>query len=127
MYNGFYYYMFYRICRVSKKINKNDQDFAFTSTVLISLLMGLNLFSLVMIIKLTKYSELNLLIFPFIISVPIFVLNFSLLMSKGKSVDIITSFENKKRNTLWDILLTVYVIITLAACIVLAQIVRDNR
>lgn len=126
MYSGFYYYMFFRFCMVSRKINKNDQDFAFTSTILITLLMGLNLFTIVMLVKLTKHIELNLLIFPIIIMIPIFCLNYLLLMSKGRSSDIIASFESKKRNVFWDFLLIAYVSVSLAGCILLAQLVRDN-
>lgn len=127
MYSGFYYYMFFRICMISKKINRNDQDFAFTSTTVISLFMGLNLFTIVMLIKLKKHVGLNLLMLPIIILVPLFIINYLLLMSKGRSTDIITSFENKKRNAFWDILLILYAVVSLATCIVLAQLVRDNR
>lgn len=127
MYSGFYYYMFFRICMVSKKINKNDQDFAFTSTVVVSLLMGLNLFTLVMLIKLIKHVELNLLIFPVIILIPLFIVNYFLFMNKGRSNDIIASFESKKRKAFWDFLLILYVTVSFAGCILLAQLVRDNR
>lgn len=127
MYSGFYYYMFFRLCKISKKINKGDQDFAFTSTILISLLMGLNLFVCVMLIKLTKLNGLNLMIFPVFIMVPVFIVNYFLLINKGKSVEIIASFEKKNRNQLWDIFLLVYVIVSIAACIILAQMLRGNK
>jgi hypothetical protein len=54
--NNFYYYFFYTVALFAKRVNKRDKDYSFSSLMFVSLCMGLNILSVIFLLK--KFTSL---------------------------------------------------------------------
>jgi uncharacterized membrane protein len=76
MYN-FYYYVFYRLVKIAKKINKRDLDPAFTGIIWISIPVILNVLSLFFYFTqgTSNDTEGEISLYAAVITLPVLIMN----------------------------------------------------
>lgn len=119
--------MFYLLGRLVHKIRKDDEDFAFTALILISIPIGLNVLSVMMLLNGIEYrasKQTNFFLALFIF-VPIVAINYFLLMRNNNHEKIMSYFREKYKDTnhsfLVILLIVIYIIASISLCVYLAQ------
>lgn len=92
---NFYYYSFYFLSFFIKAVNKRNNDYKFSGMAFLTMLMGINLFTIVSILFKYEIYSINPYIFSLIVAIPLLVLNYNFLYRNNKGKEIF-SFYNKK-------------------------------
>jgi hypothetical protein len=131
MMNNIYYYAFYLLANLARRIKKSDKDFAFTGLMLLSTPMFLNALSIITLLGGIAYQEkkstLNILSFLVVLS--IVAINYFFLLRGKKSGLILAFFEEKckTKHNLWQIIAVVaYFIFSIVSFIYVAKLNRGE-
>jgi hypothetical protein len=126
MYN-FYYYVFYRLVKIAKKINKRDLDPAFTGIIWISIPVILNVLSLFFYFTqgTSNDTEGEISLYAAVITLPVLIMNYYILLHNEKSLKIIQYFVSLHLNNriclIRIFIIITYYIFSILLCLYLAN------
>jgi hypothetical protein len=126
-----YHYSFYFLFSFVKALNKQNDAPAFSGAALLSVLMSLNVLTVVFIKA--KYSALrvNPYILSMIVCIPLFALNYYFLIKNNKRDTLINSYKIKwktnKADKLYLAIFLIYLIISVFLCGYIAYLIRHHK
>ncbi|PZX66074.1 hypothetical protein LX80_00574 [Hydrotalea sandarakina] len=125
--NNFYYYVFYLLVKIAKKINKRDLDPAFTGIIWISIPVILNVLSLFFYFTqgTSNDTEGEIYLYAAVITLPVLIMNYYILLHNEKSLKIIQYFDslhlNKRICLIRIFIIIIYYIFSILLCLYLAN------
>jgi glucan phosphoethanolaminetransferase (alkaline phosphatase superfamily) len=128
--NNIYYYFFFVIADCVRKLFKGNKEFAFSALCYITTFEMCNVLLIVDLFFRSRVKEINPILLIITIIIPIFSLNYFILMNNKKNEFIITFYEtkykNQKQSILVRILFLVYIVSSLLSTAYVAYLVRNN-
>src|SRR6218665_114787 len=91
--NNLYFYTYYLFMRFFKRVNPKDLDTTFTGMSLLSMLIGIIIFSLFSLVGKPLLTKSNTLLVSLMIAVPVLLINYFLLYRRSEKI---TEYYDKK-------------------------------
>ena len=118
--DNFYYYFFYKLGNFFKWVNRRQKDiYRFSSYIFISVCQSLNVLSFLLYLNTKIWFHLNSFT-TYMITIPIIILNYFILMKNGKDKKIFDYYDkfytNKRNNKFSSAIIILYVSLTFAIC-----------
>ena len=114
----------------AKKINKRDNDFAFSSIAFMSVCLVCNVFAIAIILENLNIITINIKLASILVGISAIGINYFLLMRNNKSKEIIAyydkEYESKKYSKWWVGFVIFYIIFSYAFCIYFAYLKRNQ-
>ena len=127
--NNLYFYTYYLFMRFFKRVNPKDLDTTFTGMSLLSMLIGIIIFSLFSLVGKPLLTKSNTLLVSLMIAVPVLLINYFLLYRRSEKITEYydKKYQNKPHSMLIIILIIVFVIIVFVGGGYLAYLQRNHR
>jgi hypothetical protein len=125
-----YYYSFFLLATFSKKVNKNNSEYAFSGMTYLSLLMSFNIFTLLSILELSLNIKFNGSLLYIATGLCIIGINYYLLIANDKSVAILNFYKknwNVHQNKQALVAFIVYVVVSIVLCVYSAYLIRNTK
>ncbi len=114
----FYYYSFYFLSFFINAVNKRNNDYKFSGMGFLTVLMGINLFTIVSILYKYEINKINPYVFSLVVTLPLFAFNYNFLYRYNKGEKIFCFYKkkwelNKKEGMIYLFAFLFYAIITM--------------